>query len=175
MSYREIPFPASIGGTGLTSAGSSGNLLTSNGTIWTSTAPPIASSGNAVNSTGSITIATGSGTVVVSQSLTPGTYFLIGSVGLDNLTTTAKEATVELNSSSDGLINEITCVVPAGVGFSVAVAITALVTITATNTISLSVIAVSASSVSCAGLVIGSEPTVVSVSSPTQLSWIRIA
>ena len=31
--------PATAGGTGLTSPGTSGNVLTSNGTAWTSTAP----------------------------------------------------------------------------------------------------------------------------------------
>jgi hypothetical protein len=39
MTYSGTALPAANGGTGLTAAGSNGNVLTSNGTIWVSSAP----------------------------------------------------------------------------------------------------------------------------------------
>lgn len=39
MTYSGTALPAANGGTGLTAAGTNGNVLTSNGTIWVSSAP----------------------------------------------------------------------------------------------------------------------------------------
>lgn len=44
-----IPLPANMGGTGLTAPGSSGNLLTSNGTAWVSSAPAAVPASNSKN------------------------------------------------------------------------------------------------------------------------------
>ena len=50
---------ASDGGTGLSSAGTSGNVLTSNGTGWISTGPPVGQRGQAFTSSGTFTIPSG--------------------------------------------------------------------------------------------------------------------
>jgi hypothetical protein len=42
MTYSGTALPAANGGTGLTSAGTAGNVLTSNGTAWVSSAPSAA-------------------------------------------------------------------------------------------------------------------------------------
>lgn len=39
MTYSGTALPAANGGTGLTAAGTNGNVLTSNGTVWVSSAP----------------------------------------------------------------------------------------------------------------------------------------
>lgn len=63
--------PASEGGTGLSSPGASGNILTSNGTTWTSAAP---SGGVTSLTAGSgITVSASTGAVTVSQDIYNGT------------------------------------------------------------------------------------------------------
>jgi len=73
---------AAQGGTGLTSVGSSGNLLTSNGTAWTSTAP--AASGG-MTLLGTLTTTTG--TIQTLSSLTLTSYKQIQIVGSSISTT----------------------------------------------------------------------------------------
>lgn len=77
------PLPATSGGTGLTSPGANGNILTSNGTTWTSAAP--APSAGVATATASGSITSGQPVVVnangtVSQVAATGTAYSIGSL-----------------------------------------------------------------------------------------------
>ena len=66
--------PVANGGTGLTSAGSSGNILTSNGTAWTSAAAPAGGFSN-------IQVFTSNGTFTVPAGITKAKVTVVGGGG----------------------------------------------------------------------------------------------
>jgi hypothetical protein len=97
---------AAQGGTGLTAVGSSGNLLTSNGTAWVSSAP--ASSGPVLK------IVTDS-TDIVATAAPPGTYYNIGSSFSVSIPTTG----IIRASSFVGRINNTTNITGGGPTFGI--------------------------------------------------------
>lgn len=71
--------PIASGGTGLTAVGTSGNILTSNGTSWVSTAPAAAGSGGTTTITGSVTLTSSSAASMTVTPTSPGLYVTLPS------------------------------------------------------------------------------------------------
>ena len=90
------PLSVSEGGTGLSSVGASGNVLTSNGTSWVSSPPPaLGSSGN---------IVTSGGTPTALQGTAPGNYAYSYTGSLQSFTVPAgvNSLTITANGSQGG-------------------------------------------------------------------------
>ena len=71
--------PITSGGTGLTSPGTSGNILTSNGTAWTSSTPVPTTGSGGTTITGSVTLTSSSAASMTVIPTTPGLYVTLPS------------------------------------------------------------------------------------------------
>jgi len=89
MTYTPL-LPAASGGTGITSPGASGNVLTSNGTAWTSAVPSGGGSGSTVDvplpttglTAGDVCYVSGNNTLTAANATAVGTANALGIVAV---------------------------------------------------------------------------------------------